>query len=113
MDIFGITLTTIQQWLLGVAGSAFVLLVTIRIPWIQFKKQRRIKAADAFARPFSDVILNLKGNPDLPVAQIAKINHIEILAASHQFKTYIPWHRKNSFGKAIRQYKSACETASE
>jgi hypothetical protein len=113
MDIFGITLTETQIWLLGAAGGAIGLFVAIRAPLLQSKLQRKADAAADFRATFTDLILNLRENSDLPSAQIAGIGYHAILAGAQQFRPWVYWWRRSSFDRAVLQYKDACKVATE
>lgn len=70
-------------------------------------------AAAVFRAPFNDIVLNLRENPDLPSAQIARINYHAILSAAQQFRPHVHCLRKKGFDRAVAQYKEACAIASE
>lgn len=104
MDAFGITLTAFDMWLLAVAGSLIVWLFNeVAAPTVK----RHREAAAAYRRAFDDVILNLKENPDCPLAQIAQSVHPQHLAAITKFRAFVHvWSRK-SFEQSVDQYKDA------
>lgn len=108
MEVFGITLTAFDMWLLAIAGVLIVwLLNTVAAPAVK----RRSEAAAAFQHAFANVVLNLKENPNCPLAQIAQSAHLQHLAAITKFRPFIHiWHRKN-FERSVDQYKNAHNAA--
>jgi len=80
---------------------------------IQRSRQAHDERAAAFRAVFNEVVLNLKANPDLPSAQIARLNHSHILFAAGQFRPHVLFIRRKSFDNALVEYKNACEEASE
>lgn len=88
----------------------------IFVGYVAYEGSRRNSAADAatkFRDALAGVILNLEHNPSLPSAQIANIDHDQILAAIQQFRRFVPWYRRCGFNKAAREYQHACAVASE
>jgi len=108
MDAFGITLTAFDMWLLAAAGGLIVwFLNTVGAPAVK----RHRDAAAAFQLAFANVVLNLRENPNCPLAQIAQGAHLQHLAAITKFRPFIHiWHRKN-FERSVDQYKNAHNAA--
>ena len=76
-------------------------------------KGQKAAAAATFRSAFSNIILNLKENPDLPSAQIANIDRYVILAAAQEYRLWVRWFSRRAFDKAVCNYKEACEIACE
>lgn len=104
MDAFGFTLTDFDMWLLAAAGSLILwLLNAVAAPAVK----RHREAAAAYRLAFGDVLLNLRENPDCPLAQIAQSAHPRHLAAITRFRPYIHVWSRRSFERSVDQYKEA------
>ncbi len=108
MNIFGFTLSAADLWLLGVAGTLAMLLLGVYVPTAI---KRRHEASAAFRSAFDGVLLNLRENPDCPLAQIAFGFHNDHLAAITKFRASVPIWRRRSFDKAVANYKEAYDIA--
>lgn len=108
MNIFGITLSTTDLWLLGGASALAMLLLGIYAP---AAVKRRQDASAAYRVAFDDVILNLRENPDCPLAQIASGFHSNHLAAITKFRLNVPVWCRHCFEKDVTHYKETYEVA--
>ncbi|MDZ4346303.1 MAG: hypothetical protein U1E51_28145 [Candidatus Binatia bacterium] len=110
MDIFGLTFSASDLWLLAIVG---VLSMWALNNYIAPNIKRRQEAAVAFQRAFDGVLLNLRENPDCPLAQIAFGFHNEHLTAITKFRDYVSFWRIRSFDRAVAHYKEAYDIACE
>jgi len=108
MNFFGLILSGVDLWLLGGAGALGMWWLNT---YISPAIKRRQDAASAFRSAFDDVILNLRENPDLPIARIAFDCHPQHLAAIVKFRDYVPFWYVRGFDRAVRDYKEAHEIA--
>jgi hypothetical protein len=83
------------------------------IAYISSRQNRAADAATRFRESFTGILLNLEHNASLPSAQIANIDHNQILSAIQQFRCFVPWYRLCSFNKSACEYQRACEIARE
>lgn len=110
MDIFGVTLSAGQIFLLGVAGGAFSLWATAYLPSVI---NRRHAASDAYKSAFSDVLLNLRENPDCPLAQIAHGCNPQITAAIDKRRDEVLFWRRKRFERDVAHYKESYQEATQ
>ena len=108
MDLLGITFSETEMWLLGIAGTLIMLLLGVYVP---ATIKRRQEASSAFVYAFDNVLLNLRENPDCPIAQFAFGFHENHLAAINAFRKHIPFWRRTRFERDVEQYKQAYEVA--
>lgn len=110
MNAFGMDLTTVDIWLLGTAGTLSLwLLNTVATPHVK----RHRDAVVAYRLAFDDVLLNLRENPDCPLAQIAYDFHSQHLAAIDKYRTFIPFWSRRRFEIDVAHYKDAHNIAIE
>ena len=113
--------STSEQWLIGLpvlvfaafASQWFGQRLSHSLATARDINNRSADAAATFRKAFGDIVLNIKENPDLPSAQIARLNYHGILAAANEFRPYVPWLRKYCFDRAVNKYKKAHNIATE
>lgn len=110
MVILGISFSQAEMYLLGIAGVLAMLLVGTYVP---AAIKRRHEAAAAYRLAFDDVLLNLRENPDCPIAQIAFGCHPQHLAAIDKFRSSVPRWRRRRFERDVAHYKEAHDIARE
>ncbi len=113
MTIFGVFFSGGEMFLFGIVGSLSLALIGV---YAKNSIDRRQKASEEFISAFDGVILNLRENPDCPIAQFTYAFHNEHLAAIVKFRNSIPawkfWKRK-SFDRATENYKETYEMAQD
>jgi len=108
MNAFGVTLTTFDVWLLGAAGVLFLwLLNAVATPYVK----RHREAAATYRLAFDRVLLNLRENPDCPLAQIAFGCHPQHLAAIDKFRYSVSIWSSRRFEADAAYYKEAYDIA--
>lgn len=108
MNIFGLSLTTTDIWLLTIAGALVMLLLGVYVP---AAIKRRYIASEEYRRSFDGVLLNLRENPDCPIAQIVFGFHNEHLAAIDRFRSFMPVWKRKKFERDVEKYKLAYDEA--
>ena len=108
MSIFGLAFSVSDRWLLGIVGALALLLLSVYVPTAI---RRRQDSASAFRDAFNGVLLNLRENPDCPIAQIAFGFRNEHLAAIDRFRDHVPFWRISGFNRAVANYKEAYDIA--
>jgi hypothetical protein len=107
MDILGI-ISANTGILLTSAGALAMLLLGVYVP---AAIKRHHAASAAFRSAFDGVLLNLRENPDCPIAQIAFGFHQEHLAAIDKFRSAVPIWRRRRFESDVAHYKEAYDIA--
>jgi hypothetical protein len=107
MDILGLIAAN-TNLLLAIAGTLTMLLLGVYVP---AAIKRRHDASAEFRSAFDGVLLNLRENPDCPIAQIAFGFHQEHLAAITKFRAHVSIWRRRGFDKAVAHYKDAYDVA--
>ncbi len=110
MEIFGFILSASDLWLLGIAGALILVFLAAYLP---AAISRRHAASDAYLSAFSDVLLNLRENPDCPLAQIAHGCNAQIISAIDKQRSKIPFYRRKRFESDVVQYKAAYQEATQ
>ena len=108
MNIFGFSLSTADTWLLTIVGALVMLLLGVYVP---AAIKRRHIASEEYRRAFDGVLLNLRENPDCPIAQIAFGFHNEHLAAIDRFRSFMPIWKRKRFERDVENYKLAYDEA--
>lgn len=108
MNIFGFPLSDADLWLLGGAFALAMLLLRV---YLRAAINRKYEAVSAYRLAFDSVLLNLRENPDCPLAQTAFNCHPQHLAAIDKFRASIPIWKRRSFENDVAHYKEAYEIA--
>jgi len=94
--------------LLSIAGTLAMVLLSVYVP---AAIRRRHEASDAYRLAFDEVRLNIRENPDCPLAQIAFCCHPKHLAAIDKFRTCVPFWRSSRYESDVAHYKKANDIA--
>ena len=101
-------LGSLAPWLLGAAGVLVAwLLNAVAAPAVK----RHREAVAAYRLAFDNVLLNLRENPDYPLAQIAFGCHPRHLTAIDKFRHSVPIWRRRCFEADAAYYKQAYDIA--
>lgn len=110
MNVFGFVLDDTSIWLLGSAGAAALLWAGAYLNSII---SRRHAARDAYKSAFDDVLLNLRENPNCPLAQIASGCNPKIAAAIDKRRGEVMFWRRKRFERDVARYKTSYRQATQ
>lgn len=104
MNIFGVTLSDADLWLLGIAGALAMVPIVIRATNAINQHHADVVA---YRSAFDDVLLNIRESPDCPLAQIAYGCNPQITAAIDKRRGKVMIWRRNSFERDVAYYKES------
>lgn len=107
MNLFGLVAAN-TGLLLTIAGALAMLLLGVYVP---SAVRRWYEASAAYRLAFDNVLLNLRENPDCPLAQIAFGCHQQHLAAIDKFRYSVPIWSRRRFEADAAYYKEAYDIA--
>ncbi|SPD73390.1 hypothetical protein PITCH_A1820019 [uncultured Desulfobacterium sp.] len=110
MILFNLTFSNTDMILLGIAGTLIMYLLGLRLP--DHIKRINIEKSE-FRNAFTDILLNLRENPDCPLAQIAFACNPQIIAAIDKRRNEIRFWCRNKFESDVTNYKNAYKEATQ
>lgn len=107
MDIFGVSLSETQLWLLTIVGGLGSIFLAFRLLIVRSYYQEMSATKDRFRDAFRDASLNLKehGTHSIVVVTTYYGQH---LAAIDKFRPSVTRFRKRKFDLAVENYKQCC-----
>ena len=113
MNLFGLILSSLDLWLLGIAGALLTILINF---WLANTKERIARLAAASAKFNSDVLIILSGLYPLPSNWPENINELNAILhtafpkmqiAIEEFKRFLPWYKQIFFKRAWSRFRNA------
>ena len=113
MNLFCITLSAQDLWLLGIAGSLCIVLINYWLANTRDKINRRTDASDNFN---SEILDLLEGLYPLPFNWPKGLNDIDITfrdifpkmqIAVESFRRFLPWYKRPFFDHAWQNFRNA------